>query len=70
MPEAVATASKASVYVLFGGYWGAILILGVLGNFIDTDWALPASAITFWCWMIVVWIISFALSGLTPKEWY
>ena len=62
--------SKASVYVLFGGYWGAILILGPLGNFIDKDWALPASAITFWCWMIVVWIISFALSGLKPKEWY
>ena len=47
-----------------------MIILGFLGNFIDSSWALPVSAIAFWVWMLIVWGISFALSGLGFREWY
>ena len=70
MTEAKQAASAASVWVLVGGYWGAMLVLGFLGNFIDSQWALPVSAVAFWVWMLIVWGISFALSGLGFREWY
>lgn len=68
--EAVVHSTSASIYVLTCGYWGAMIILGFLGNFIDAEWALPASVGAFWVWMIIVWILSFALSGLSLSEWY
>ena len=64
------SASNSSVWVLGLGYWIPLIVLGIFGNFIDTDWALPASVIAFWVIMLFVWCVSFTLSGLQFGKWY
>jgi len=52
------------------GYWVPLLILGVLGNFIEAEWALPTSILAFWIIQIIVWLVSWLTSGLSLKDWY
>ena len=65
--EAVAASRAGSCYVLFFGYWVPNLILAVFGawKFIPLIWCIVA----FWAWMILVWIVSWLISGLSFGEW-
>jgi len=52
------------------GYWVPLIILGILGNFLTYEWALPASILAFWIIQLFVWAASWFSSGLSVKEWY
>ena len=52
------------------GYWVPLIILGVLGNFIASDMALPISILAFWIIQLIVWAASWFSSGLSVKDWY
>lgn len=59
-----------SVKILAIGYWIPLIILGVLGNFIDSTWALPGSIIAFWVIQLLVWLGSWLSSGRSFVQWY
>jgi len=59
-----------SVKIQAFGYWIPLLILGVVGNFIEDPMALPISLLVFWVIQIIVWVVSYVTSGLSLKEWY
>lgn len=52
------------------GYWAPLIILGIVGNFIEDDMALPISILAFWIIQIIVWVVSWLSSGLSIKDWY
>lgn len=60
---------RAKKIAIFG-YWVPLIILGVLGNFIASDMALPISILAFWIIQLIVWAASWFSSGLSVKDWY
>jgi len=84
--EAIEASNKAAVWVLGGGYWGAVVILSTLGNFIEPSALyteeelkedetlkgvpLLISLIAFWAVMFIFWVASFVMSKLSMGEWY
>jgi len=59
---------KLSLLVLAFGYWSAVFIIPCASIFADTSesWI---GLIAFWGWLIIVWVVSFFLSGLTVHDW-
>ena len=55
---------KLSILVLAAGFWSACIIIPAVSIFSESDqgWiGMPA----FWGWVIICWIISFFVSGLS-----
>ena len=59
---------KISILVLAGGFWAGAFIIPIASIFSDTEYSwvgMPA----FWGWMIIVWIVSFCVSGVSFSDW-
>jgi len=84
--EALEASNKSAVWVLGIGYWVNVIVMAVIGSFIDPEFMysdeelaensgrksvpLLISLIAFWAIMLVVWIASFVMSKLSAGDWY
>lgn len=65
----VTNVSKRSAYTLAFGYWGSLIIMGILSFtvFPNYSWV---GMIIFWVLAIVFFVISFVLSGMPFGQWF
>merc|ERR1711994_992246 len=68
--EIIAKGRKAAIalYVLAGGYWVAVFACPIGAVFSDSSAGWVGMPV-FWVWLIIIWIISFVLSGMTFRDW-
>jgi len=66
--ETIAAVNTRTVYLLTFGYWGSLIIVGLLSfiAFPDYSWV---GMIIFWVLAIVFSVLSFVTSGLSFGEW-
>lgn len=59
---------KMSAMVLAAGFWSAAILTPAISIFSESSegWI---GLIAFWVWMLILWPISFFISGLSFKEW-
>ena len=59
---------KISLIILAAGYWSAIFIIPIASIFSESEdgWiGMPV----FWAWILIVWVVSWLVSGLKFGEW-
>ena len=68
--EIIAKGRKAAIalYVLFFGYWFTVFSCPIGAVFSDSSYGW-VGMIAFWIWLIIFWVVSFAVSGMTFKDW-
>jgi len=57
-----------ALYVLAGGYWVAVFACPIGAVFSDSSAGWVGMPV-FWVWLIIIWIVSFVLSGMTFRDW-
>lgn len=59
---------KISILILTAGFWTAAVITPICAIFSESSdgWI---GLIAFWAWMLLVWAVSFFVSGLSFSEW-
>jgi hypothetical protein len=61
-----------SMQILAFGYWIPLLVIGFVVNIFMSqyEWALGLSVIVFWVIQLIVWGVSWMVSGLGISDWY
>lgn len=69
MDKTIEKSSKTSVWILFGGYWGSTVLMGILSLFAFPNGAIWGM-IANWVIIFIFAAISYFTSGQNPQIWY
>lgn len=59
---------KLASIILAVGFWLAVIVIPVASIFSESEYGWIGMPV-FWGWVLILWVISFLVSGLSFKEW-